>query len=628
MQREGYKFLGWYTRLEGGVKIDAANYQTQLVSYDQDQKIQTLYAHWQKNSVSFDMNGATSEWLDKETYLGNGEQWITLPAPVEQYNVAFVDPNNTNNRKTETMSRKFAYWVGSDGVKYYAGDKLNVSKLNMGELTLTAQWEDWELNFPVLEKTGYDANQITWYTNQYLTDKLEGNVHEVIKAMTTRVLYADWTAPNTYYVHYDANGGTSGTMSDSAHQYDAAKQLSDNAFKREYNVTFNYGWSGQSNSTLTKTHIFQGWSRDGKTLIENNMAYNWTAEHGKVITVYAVWDTQSVELPMPNSRTGYTFGGWYLDANFTRPAGNGQAYSDYETTGECTLYAKWQKNEYTVTLDANGGTGASGTFKVYYDEAYNSQGYILPTPTRTGHIFTGWLNVEAGKIVTATDLVAVARDHTLRAQWEACTITLNANGGTVSKGSITMSGAGTYSGLPVPERANHGFVGWYYGDTKVTESTYAVTAGNHTLTAKWVALSWSEKRGDGFVKRFRMIDDRESFWVDFAEDWNPNVSKQDLIALGYTKVSIKLDFNLNELTQGNFRVYFATPGSTEMFRWSFTDNPSGWTTYNKDSAKDGTYIDISEFGDNMEFKTIWEAYGNGGDAYDLGETTITLTFHK
>jgi len=134
--------------------------------------------------------------------------------------------------------------------------------------------------------------------------------------------------------------------------------------------------------------------------------------------------------------------------------------------------------------------------------------------------------------------------------------------------------------------------------------------------------------GDGNVKRFRMIDDRESFWVDFAEDWNPNVSKQDLIALGYTKVSIKLDFHLNELTQGNFRAYFATPGGTEMFRWSFTDNPSGWTTYNKDSAKDGTYIDISVFGDNMEFKTIWEAYGNGGDAYDIGETTITLTFHK
>ena len=627
MQREGYKFLGWYTRLEGGVKIDAANYQTQLVSYDQDQKIQTLYAHWQKNSVSFDMNGATSEWLDKETYLGNGEQWITLIAPVEEYTVIFADPNNQNIRQAEKLSRTFAYWLGSDGVKYYAGDRLPVHKLNMGELTLTAQWNEWTLNFPALEKTGYDANQITWYTNAYLTDELDGDVYETIKAMSNKVLYAKWTAPNTYYVHYDANGG-SGAMDNSAHQYDFATQLSSNAFTRQYTVTFNYGWSGQSNSTLTKTHIFQGWSRDGKTLIENNMAYNWTAEHGKVITVYAVWDIQSVELPMPNSRTGYSFGGWYLDANFTRPAGNGQAYSDYETTGECTLYAKWQKNEYTVTLDVNGGTGASGTFKVYYDEAYNSQGYILPTPTRTGHIFTGWLNVEAGKIVTATDLVAVARDHTLRAQWEACTITLNANGGTVSKGSITMSGAGTYSGLPVPERANHGFVGWYYGDTKVTESTYAVTAGNHTLTAKWVALSWAEKRGDGFVKRFRMIDDRESFWVDFAEDWNPNVSKQDLVALGYTKVSIKLDFNLKELTQGNFRVYFATPASTEMFRWSFTDNPSGWTTYNEDSAKDGTYIDISEFGDNMEFKTIWEAYGYGGDSYDLGETTITLTFHK
>jgi uncharacterized repeat protein (TIGR02543 family) len=409
MQREGYKFLGWYTRLEGGVKIDAENYATTLVSYDQDQKIQTLYAHWQKNTVSFDMNGATSEWLDQETYLGEGEQWITLVAPVEEYTVIFADPNDQNNRQAKKMSREFAYWLGSDGVQYYAGDRLPVHKLNMGELTLTAQWEDWTLDFPALEKAGYDANQITWYTNTYLIDVLEGNVYETIKAMSNKVLYAKWTAPNTYYVHYDANGG-SGTMSDSSHQYDAAKQISNNGFTRQYTITFNYGWSGQSNYTLTKTHNFKGWSRDGVNLLSDDMVSNWTTENGKVITVYAMWDTQTVELPMPNARTGYTFGGWYLDENFTRLAGTGQAYYNYDTTGECTLYAKWTANNYSVVYEMNtyGSNGKSDSSVQCYTTptwkttgnldyiTYNQTGTYLDVPTAPHYNFVGWFTAPVG----------------------------------------------------------------------------------------------------------------------------------------------------------------------------------------------------------------------------------------
>ena len=408
MQREGYKFLGWYTRLEGGEKIDAANYHSTLVSYDQDQKVQTLYAHWQKNTVSFDMNGATSDWLDKETYLGEGEQWITLIAPVEEYTVIFVDPNNQNLRRAEKMSRKFAYWLGSDGVQYYAGDKLPVHKLNMGELTLTAQWQDWELNFPALEKAGYDPTQITWYTNIYLTDKLEGDVYEVIKGMSNKVLYADWTAPITYYVHYDANGG-SGTMADSVHSYDAATQLSDNAFTNSYTVTFNYGGSGESNTSVTKTHRFLGWSRDGKNLVAENMADNWTTVEGTVITVYALWDEQTITLPTPNAYTGYTFQGWYTDANCTTLAGTGQAGSSFTTTGECTLYAKWAANDYTVLYQLNtmgsAGAAAGNSDQCYTDPTvsvstgkitFGTTGTYLAVPSTSHYNFAGWYTAPVG----------------------------------------------------------------------------------------------------------------------------------------------------------------------------------------------------------------------------------------
>ena len=514
MQRQGYKFLGWYTRLEGGVKIDAANYQTQLVSYDQDQKIQTLYAHWQKNTVSFDMNGATSEWLDKETYLGNGEQWITLIAPVEEYTVIFADPNNeTNNRKVETMSRTFAYWQGSDGVKYYAGDKLDVSKLNMGELTLTAVWNDWTLNFPTLEKTGYDANQITWYKNKMTTDALTGNVYEVIKAMPTKVLYAKWTAPNTYYVHYDANGGT-GTIADSTYIYDdLARELAKNEgnITRTYPVIFNYGWSGQANETTTQKHAYKGWSRDGKTVLsgEDALVKNWASEHGAVVTVYAVWDTATVELRKPNDRTGYTFGGWYLDENLTRPAGTGQAYSFYETTGECTFYAKWTANNYSIIYEENTmGTGGAPV-------GNSDQCYTTPTWKTTGN-----------------------PDY------------------------ITYEKTGTY--LDVPQTNHYTFVGWFtapVGGTMIADSTgkvliaNAITKNNTQLYAHWKPMYsgtyvYDEEslRAIGASGTYHIVND-----ISLSGTWTPKDSFSGTIdGHGHTitgvtyKVRIESDNSVND----------------------------------------------------------------------------------
>lgn len=486
-QREGYEFLGWYTRLEGGEKIDAENYETTLVSYDQDQKVQTLYAHWEKNSVSFDMNGATSSALDKETYLGNGAQLITLSKPVEEYTIIFVDPNNVTLRKTEKMSREFTYWLGSDGNKYYAGEQFPVHKANMGELTLTAQWDEWQLSFPSLEKTGYDSSKITWYTNNLVTDKLNDkvdgkkykNVYEVIKAMPEKVLYAEWTAPITYYVKYDANGG-SGTMTNSEHKYDSAKQLSNNAFINEYKVTFNYGWSGQSNSSVTQRHTFQHWSRDGKYPIQDNLVNNWTSVDGTVITVYAVWDVKSVTLPTPDldSRTGYTFQGWYTDANFTNIAGTtGQAGSSFETTKECTLYAKWKANEYTVAYNLN-TMGSNNAAANNSDQCYS-------TPT--------WSNQS------------------------------NAD-------AITYEKTGTYLDLPQTDLYN--FVGWFtapVGGTKITDNTgkvinaTAITVNNTQLYAHWTkSLSGTYVYDEASLKAitttgtYHIVKD-----ITLAADWTP-----------------------------------------------------------------------------------------------------------
>lgn len=113
------------------------------------------------------------------------------------------------------------------------------------------------------------------------------------------------------------------------------------------------------------------------------------------------------------TRTGYTQKGWSLNAN-----GSSKKYElngSYTTDAAVTLYPYWVANTYTVTFNPNGGTVSPTTQTVTYGSAYGT----LPTPTRTGGTFGGWmLN---GKLVTATTVCSTASNHTLTAYWSSIT---------------------------------------------------------------------------------------------------------------------------------------------------------------------------------------------------------------
>lgn len=87
------------------------------------------------------------------------------------------------------------------------------------------------------------------------------------------VLYAMWV-PNTYTVHFDANGGT-GTMRDQEFAYGASQKLFKNAFERV-------------------DHEFAGWSTNadgtGKQFTDQQEVVNLTADAGDTVTLYAKWN--------------------------------------------------------------------------------------------------------------------------------------------------------------------------------------------------------------------------------------------------------------------------------------------------------------------------------------------------
>ncbi|MDR2963132.1 MAG: glycoside hydrolase family 11 protein [Bacteroidales bacterium] len=171
-------------------------------------------------------------------------------------------------------------------------------------------------------------------------------------------------------------------------------------------------------------------------------------------------------LPTP-TRTGYIFDAWKI--------GSTAIDATYVLNAAATAVAQWAA-QVTLTLDANGGTVTPASISVKSGTAVGT----LPTPTRTGYIFDGW------KVGTAiiTSTYAPTANATAIAQWVTpVTLTLDANGGTLSQTIISVAPGTAVGTLPTPTRTGYDFDGWKVNGTVIT-AAYVLTA-NETATAAW-----------------------------------------------------------------------------------------------------------------------------------------------
>ena len=140
---------------------------------------------------------------------------------------------------------------------------------------------------------------------------------------------------------------------------------------------------------------------------------------------------------------------------------------------------------YNITLDANGGTVTPETLSVSTDESYT-----LPVPTRSGYTFTGWFLGET-QILDGTP-VQLTGDVTFVAHWAAntYTVTLDANGGTVTPETLSVSTDESYT-LPVPTRSGYTFTGWFLGETQILDGTPVQLTGDATFVAHWAINTYT-----------------------------------------------------------------------------------------------------------------------------------------
>lgn len=190
-----------------------------------------------------------------------------------------------------------------------------------------------------------------------------------------------------HYVKYNANGGT-GAPGTQTKVYGNVLTL--------------------SSTKPTRTgYTFQGWatSSGGGVSYSSGSAYSVDAD----VTLYAVWKvntytvsysanggsgapvaqtkTYGVTLTLSTvkpTKTGYTFQGWSTSSSGGVNYASG---ADYTANAAVTLYAVWKANTYTVSYNANGGSGAPGAQTKTYGVTLKLSS---TKPTRTNYNFKGW----------------------------------------------------------------------------------------------------------------------------------------------------------------------------------------------------------------------------------------------
>jgi len=161
--------------------------------------------------------------------------------------------------------------------------------------------------------------------------------------------------------------------------------------------------------------------------------------------------------------TGHTFKGWYDNENLT---GSPVTAIGGAETGNKEYWAKWEINQYTVTVKPENGKA-----DIIITQDYGTP-ITAPTLTREGYTFKGW-DKEIPETMPAENI-------TVKAQWEInpYTITFDTNGGS-EIAPITQDYGTKITAPDNPTRKGYTFKGW---DKEIPET---MPAENITVKAQW-----------------------------------------------------------------------------------------------------------------------------------------------
>ncbi|MBR5232572.1 MAG: bacterial Ig-like domain-containing protein [Clostridia bacterium] len=510
--RSGYTFNGWYTSSSGGSQIGSGTTVTTNGNH-------TLYAHWSKNTytLTYNTNGGSSG-----SGTASGDSVYTIKSDIpEKFGYTFLGWSKSSS---------------ATSASYKPGDSITLTS----NTTLYAVWKQYTL-YPAMSETANIAfkGQKCFYkftpstsgkyviyssgsndTKVYLYNSSGTEITNNDDVGTNRnfQLVYNLTAGTTYYyavtfysssmsgsipfkfgpvytISYSANGG-SGAPTAQSKNYGINITLSTNIPTKE-GYTF-LGWALRSSATSpayepgdtfavdANNTLYAVWEPIGYSILFN--ANGGSGAPVQQIKIHGQTLTLSTTKP---TREGYTFLGW--STSNTATTATYQSGGSYTSNAPAMLYAVWKKNTYTVSYNANGGSGApSSQTKEYGTDLKLS----TVRPTRDGYTFLGWATSNTATTATyqSGGTFSSNSNTTLYAVWQYISYDLyyDANGGSGAPATQTNNASYTISST-VPTRFKYRFLGWNTSKNSVTP-TYKpgnvinLTA-NTTIYAVWSAAS-------------------------------------------------------------------------------------------------------------------------------------------
>ncbi|MBQ7504797.1 MAG: InlB B-repeat-containing protein [Ruminococcus sp.] len=469
---------------------------------------------------------ANQQGSDPNRTMGYGNskpidrEWIKIAQPSEDKYPQMMKDNKTAMPELTPLNTKLSTdELFCDFQPQYAGTWVAVSKITLnanggtpnqqsitGARGMTLDYDPADITTPT--RNGYKFKG--WYA-----DRESDESQQLAPGVTAEAwsYYAHWE-DNTYSIVLHNNETPEQTETISNVKYAQFVPLSGKTFTSSDSNKVLAGWNTRANG-------------EGMEFAANESVDKLTAEDGGTVHLYAMWAkpdviirfdshggsaidpryytlTDNENVPYGNlsepMKDGYTFMGWYTEEN-----GQGKKVVTNETdpTTETayvslstTLHAYWQKKP-DVTFNLQGGTiDGDDTYVKVCD--YGRAIGTIPTPVNGNQAFMGWFT-EAQGGTEINSSTKVTGDVTYYAHW-GWQPKFETNGGsyiryTDSDGThfanpnypVQSSSSYNLGTLPVVERENYTFDGWYIGDTdtQIHDNETVDLSQNSVFKAHW-----------------------------------------------------------------------------------------------------------------------------------------------
>ena len=315
-------------------------------------------------------------------------------------------------------------------------------------------------------------------------------------------------------------------------------------------------------STGTKQIQYYKKAYSDSTACEQKTFYvrqiTFDSQGGSSVEPQLIWTTYNGLIPEPAVqcavtkpqepvREGYTFGGWYRDAECTD-----SRKFDFDTQSQVmtdtTLFAKWIPNSYRVYYNLSLPDGSVYEPEAMYKTYVHGQELVMPVPSQEGYVFCGWYD-NAGYTGTAYTKIGAAEygDKTCYGYFKdvqkpklAASVESNVSPNTKgwyntdqirivlsysdNKGVTDLYGKvddGGYEEIPIAITG---------GGTTVTKD-YACVEGTHTYTFKAVDAAGNETVTDALTVKLdttKPVMGDAAFNEGYKNLWNWLIRKDSL----------------------------------------------------------------------------------------------------